>query len=205
MVSLILIAFFFLSLSTWRQFFYTDSNPVQLSFHTENISIVATCMLQNISISYLITSVNSVKDTHILSITSITLNVPFDAVLYVQHHFTFRNWDCWYHCPVVLDYGVEFDSFLPPHWLNMLAATIVTLHPVFIGVSVISQDTSQTGQFLLLVKTSRSSLLVIETLCLTFFPVAGQYILLTEWLRSLLYPEIEMMLNVISVEKSDCI
>lgn len=127
---------FLLPWSTWRQFFYTDSSPVQLSFHTENISIVAICMLQNISISYLITSVNWVKDTWISSITSVTVGVPFDAVLCIEHGFTFRNKDCWYYCPVIFDYGTEFDSFLPPDWLHTPAAAIVTLQILILVLSV---------------------------------------------------------------------
>lgn len=67
-------------------------------------------------------------------------------------------------------------------------------------MSVISQDTSQVGAFM--VRPTDFSLPVTETLCLTFFPVVDRYVLQTELVRSLLYPEeVEMMINETSVEK----
>lgn len=48
-------------------------NSAELS----HISAVAVCMLQHTIISYLTTAVNSVQDTWISSIISITLHVPF--------------------------------------------------------------------------------------------------------------------------------
>lgn len=89
---------------------HCNSGLIQLSFHTSYVSAVA------IFISTFVTELLQViphKMHETETSAPFLWGCSFHAVLCIEHWFTFRNEDCGYHCPVLLKYNTEFDSFLP--------------------------------------------------------------------------------------------